>query len=97
MECIPFYHDDLDGFELHTPSKDELHAADKWILSKVNTLAKDATEIWINLNSELLYRKYTISSGMSSVTGTLRSQKSVPIKRISFERSVDAGLQTVLG
>ena len=34
----------LDGFELHTPSKDELHAADKWILSKVNTLAKDATE-----------------------------------------------------
>ena len=34
----------LDGFELHTPSKDELHAADKWILSRVNTLAKDATE-----------------------------------------------------
>ena len=34
----------LDGFGLHTPSKDELHAADKWILSKVNTLAKDATE-----------------------------------------------------
>ena len=34
----------LDGFELHTPSMDELHAADKWILSKVNTLAKDATE-----------------------------------------------------
>ena len=34
----------LDGFELHTPSKNELHAADKWILSKVNTLAKDATE-----------------------------------------------------
>ena len=34
----------LDGVELREPKADELHAADKWILSKVNTLAKDATE-----------------------------------------------------
>ena len=34
----------LEGMEIRTPAMDELHAADKWILSKVNTLAKDATE-----------------------------------------------------
>ena len=34
----------LDGVDIHEPALDELHAADKWILSKVNTLAKDATE-----------------------------------------------------
>ena len=34
----------LEGMEIKTPSIDELHAADKWILSKVNILAKDATE-----------------------------------------------------
>ena len=34
----------LEGMEIKTPAMDELHAADKWILSKVNTLAKDATE-----------------------------------------------------
>ena len=34
----------LEGMEITEPSMDELHAADKWILSKVNTLAKDATK-----------------------------------------------------
>ena len=34
----------LEGMEITEPSMDELHAADKWILSKVNTLAKDVTE-----------------------------------------------------
>ena len=34
----------LEGMEIKEPSLEELHAADKWILSKVNTLAKDATE-----------------------------------------------------
>ena len=34
----------LDGMELTTPSVEELHASDKWILSKMNTLAKDVTE-----------------------------------------------------
>ena len=34
----------LEGTEIKTPAMDELHAADKWIISKVNTLAKDATE-----------------------------------------------------
>ena len=34
----------LDGVKLHTPAMSKLHAADKWILSKVNTLAKDVTE-----------------------------------------------------
>ena len=34
----------LDGMKITEPSMDELHAADKWILSKVNTLAKDVTE-----------------------------------------------------
>ena len=34
----------LDGMELTTPSVEELHASDKWILSKINTLAKDVTE-----------------------------------------------------
>ena len=34
----------LDGMEIKEPALDELRPADKWILSKVNTLAKDATE-----------------------------------------------------
>ena len=34
----------LEGSEIKTPSLDELKPADKWILSKVNTLAKDVTE-----------------------------------------------------
>ena len=34
----------LEGMELTTPSIEELHTSDKWILSKVNTLAKDVTE-----------------------------------------------------
>ena len=34
----------LEGTEITEPSKEDLQAADKWILSKVNTLAKDATE-----------------------------------------------------
>ena len=44
MECIKIYHDEPEGVELREPKLDELHAADKWILSRVNTLAKDATE-----------------------------------------------------
>ena len=34
----------LDGMEIKEPALDELRPADKWIISKVNTLAKDATE-----------------------------------------------------
>uniref|UniRef100_UPI004055B082 valine--tRNA ligase n=1 Tax=Agathobacter sp. TaxID=2021311 RepID=UPI004055B082 len=34
----------LESTEVTAPSMEELHAADKWILSKVNTLAKDVTE-----------------------------------------------------
>ena len=34
----------LEGMEITEPALSELHAADKWILSKVNTLAKDVTE-----------------------------------------------------
>ena len=34
----------LDGFEITTPKKEDLRSADKWILSKFNTLAKDVTE-----------------------------------------------------
>ena len=34
----------LEDVVLTTPSDKELHAADKWILSKVDTLAKDVTE-----------------------------------------------------
>ena len=34
----------LEGMTITEPSTDELHPADKWILSRVNTLAKDATE-----------------------------------------------------
>ncbi len=34
----------LEDVVLTAPTADELHAADKWILSKVNTLAKDVTE-----------------------------------------------------
>ena len=34
----------LDGFEVKEPALSELKPADKWILSKVNTLAKDVTE-----------------------------------------------------
>ena len=34
----------LEGAAITEPSADELQPADKWILSKVNTLAKDVTE-----------------------------------------------------
>ncbi len=34
----------LEGTEITEPKPEELHAADKWILSRVNTLAKDVTE-----------------------------------------------------
>ncbi len=34
----------LEGTEVTEPSAEELHPADKWILSKVNTLAHDVTE-----------------------------------------------------
>ena len=34
----------LDGVDVKEPSTEELHTADKWILSRVNTLAKDVTE-----------------------------------------------------
>ena len=34
----------LEGMEIKEPSKDQLKPADKWILSRVNTLAKDVTE-----------------------------------------------------
>ncbi|MCM1107032.1 MAG: valine--tRNA ligase [Blautia sp.] len=34
----------LEGAQLKEPAKEELHTADRWILSKVNTLAKDVTE-----------------------------------------------------
>ena len=34
----------MEGKEITEPSREELEAADRWILSKVNTLAKDVTE-----------------------------------------------------
>ena len=34
----------MEGFDVKEPSKDNLTEADRWILSKVNTLAKDVTE-----------------------------------------------------
>ena len=34
----------LEGVTVTEPTPEELHAADKWILSRVNTLAKDVTE-----------------------------------------------------
>ena len=34
----------LEGMTITEPSVEELHTADKWILSRVNTLAKDVTE-----------------------------------------------------
>ena len=34
----------LEGCSVTEPNRDELHTADKWILSRVNTLAKDVTE-----------------------------------------------------
>ena len=34
----------LEGSAVTEPNRDELHTADKWILSRVNTLAKDVTE-----------------------------------------------------
>ena len=34
----------LEGMTVREPSPEELHVADRWILSRVNTLAKDSTE-----------------------------------------------------
>ena len=69
----------LEGSEIKEPSLDELKPADKWILSKVNTLAKDVTRNMISTRWESPYRKFMISSGMNSVTGTLRSLRLVLI------------------
>ena len=34
----------LEGVDLKTPSNDQLHTSDKWILSKLNKLSKDVTD-----------------------------------------------------
>ena len=34
----------LEGFDVHKPSVDELHTEDKWILSRVNQVTKDVTD-----------------------------------------------------
>ena len=45
MECIPFYPDEHEGkMVVEKPEDALLTPADRWILSAVNTLAKDVTE-----------------------------------------------------
>ena len=71
----------LEGAEIKTPALDELKAADKWILSRVNTLAKDVTENMDKFEMGIAVQKVYDLSGMNSVTGTSRSQKFVPITK----------------
>lgn len=75
----------LEGVELREPKLDELHAADKWILSRVNTLAKDATENMDKFELGIAVQRYTTSSGMSSVTGISRLQRFVPTRRMKTQ------------
>ena len=49
-----------------------LTMADKWILSKVNTLAKDVTENLDKYELGIALQKYMTLSGKNSVTGTLK-------------------------
>jgi valyl-tRNA synthetase len=46
--------------------------ADKWILSKVNSLVKEVTDNMENFDWVLQFRKSMILSGKNSVTGILR-------------------------
>ena len=66
----------LEGVELREPKLDELHAADKWILSRVNTLAKDATENMDKFELESQYKGIRLHPGTSSVTGISRCKGS---------------------
>lgn len=52
--------------------KDQLTAADKWILSKVNTLAKEVTENMDKYELGIAVQKVYDLSGKNSATGTLR-------------------------
>ena len=52
--------------------KSKLTSADKWILSKVNTLAKEVTDTLIIMNLVLLYRKFMTLFGTNTVTGILK-------------------------
>lgn len=49
-----------------------LTSADKWILSKVNTLAKEVQESLSKYDLGLAAQKVMISSGMNTVTGILK-------------------------
>ena len=72
----------LEGMEITEPALEELHAADKWILSKVNTLAKDATENMDKYELGIAVQKvYDFIWDSNSVAGTSKSQKFVLIKR----------------
>ncbi len=55
---------------------DELKPADKWILSKVNTLQKMSQKTWTSSSLVSQLQRYTTLSGMSSVTGISRWQNS---------------------
>ena len=59
------------------PEDADLLPVDKWILSKVNTLAKDVTENMDKYELGIAVQKYMTSSGKSSVTGISRLQKYV--------------------
>ena len=63
MECFSFCSDELG--EKTENKLLLLTSADKWILSKVNTLAKDVTENMDHYELGLQYKRYMTSFGMN--------------------------------
>lgn len=53
----------LEGVELREPKLDELHAADKWILSRVNTLARMPQKTWTSSSLESQYKGIRLHLG----------------------------------
>ena len=62
----------LDKAQVDDMKPEALTDADKWILSKVNTLAAEVTENMENTSWESRSRRFTISYGRSSATGISR-------------------------
>ena len=65
----PVYPDEHEGKCVEKPEDALLTPADRWILSAVNTLAKDVTENMDKFELGIAVQKSMTLSGMSSVTG----------------------------
>ena len=85
----------LEGAEIKTPALDELKAADKWILSRVNTLAKDVTENMDKFEMGIAVQK--ISSVINGINGCNSFNASVStVFKVQNAAFADAGSFSLL-